>query len=271
MRVTRQPDIREEIFRDYMERRIAGALVAEEQGVLSGIKRARELMLSLGLSFASAFADGESLKAEQEILRVTGNPVQIAWAEERLIGALSKYSGIATAARAALETVQKKYRVVSGGWKKMPFELKAPIRKAISDGGIDLRICEPPFIYLDKNYVRILGGVREAVQASLIFKCTIVVQIKGENRTVAEEAVEAAKAGARVIMVDTGNDDHLRAVGRALVESGLRAGVQIAFAGNIGLGDLEPLSQLDLDAVDIGYAILDAPSLRMRFDVVAIE
>jgi len=116
-----------------------------------------------------------------------------------------------------------------------------------------------------------LGGVRKAVEAAMDFKRTIVIQIKGENGAVAEEAVTAAKAGAKVIMIDTGNLDHLRDVGHVLTESGLRDGVQIAFAGNLDLDDLEALLQLDLDAVDIGYAILDAPSLRMRFDVVEIK
>ncbi len=253
-----------------MERWITAVLVAEKAGVLSGIQPARKAMEALGLSFASSLKDGGSLENGQGIVRVTGDPVQISRAEERLIGALSKFSGIATAARAALQKANAKYKVVSGGWKKMPFELKEPIRQAISDGGLTGRICDQPFIYLDKNYVRILGGVRKAVEASSEYERTIVIQIKGESGSVAEEAIDAVKAGAGVIMVDTGNYDHLRSVGRALTESGLRSQVKIAFAGNIRLDDLEALSQFELDVVDIGYAILDAPCLPMRFDVVGI-
>jgi nicotinate-nucleotide pyrophosphorylase (carboxylating) len=264
----RGSDIREDIFREHRERRITGILVAEEAGVLSGIQRARKLMETLGLSFASKLEDGAPLENEQEIVRVTGNPVQIAEAEERLIGALSKFSGIATAAKAALQRSNSKYQVVAGGWKKMPFELKDSIRQAVRDGGLTARICDKPFIYLDKNYVRILGGLRKAVEASLAFKRTIVIQIKGERKAVAEEAIEAANAGADVIMVDTGRVEDLRSVGQTLTESGLRSRVKIAFAGNVRPDSLETLSQFDLDVVDIGYAILDAPCLPMRFDVV---
>jgi nicotinate-nucleotide pyrophosphorylase (carboxylating) len=263
-------DIRGDIFRKCLDARVRGTLVAEKAGVLSGIERARRLMESLGLCFESKAQDGGSLENLQEIACVTGNPVQIAQAEETLIGALSKFSGIATAARAALQKADGKYSVVSGGWKKMPFELKEPIRQAVRDGGLNARICDQPFIYLDKNYVRILGGVGKAVEASSVFNQTIVVQIKAENGTAADEAVAAVKAGASVIMVDTGKYDHLRNVSRALQESGLRSHVRLAFAGNIGLDDLEALSQFDLDVVDVGYAILDAPCLPMRFDVVGV-
>ncbi|MEW6671680.1 MAG: quinolinate phosphoribosyl transferase [Thermodesulfobacteriota bacterium] len=260
-------DIREDIFRKCLDTQITGILTAEAPGVLSGIERARLLMASLGLSFETKAVDGDTLQAQQEIARVTGNPVQIARAEEKLIGTLSKFSGIATAARTALQKADGNFDVVSGGWKKMPFELKEPIRQAVRDGGLKGRICDAPFIYLDKNYVRILGGVGKAVETALTFNRTIVVQIKAENGTADDEAVAAVKAGAAVIMVDTGNYEHLKQVGRVLRESGLRSRARLAFAGNIRLSDLEALSRFDLDLVDVGYAILDAPCLPMRFDV----
>jgi nicotinate-nucleotide pyrophosphorylase (carboxylating) len=267
---TGQGDIRENIFREKSDQRMTGVLVAEEAGVLSGIQRARNIMGALGLSFASRLRDGSPLTREQEIVRVTGTPVQMAQAEERLIGALSKFSGIATASKTALQKSKGRYKVVAGGWKKMPFELKEPIQEAIRDGGVNPRMCDEPFVYLDKNYVRMLGGVRKAVEAAKVLKRMIVVQIRGETGAIAEEAVEATHAGAHVIMVDTGSHDHLRSVGQTLKESGLRSRVKIAFAGNIRLDDLEALSQFDLDVVDIGYAILDAACLPMRFDVVGV-
>jgi len=261
-------DIRKKIFRECIGRRTTGLLIAETGGVLSGIKRARKVMESLGLSFASDLADGDTLDAGQEIARVTGNPVQIAKAEERIIGTLSKSSGIATAARKALQEAGGRYQVISGGWKKMPFEIKDLIRQAVRDGGINARISGKPFVYLDKNYVRIFGGVRKAVEASLPLNQSIVVQIKGENGIVEEEAIEAAKAGADVVMVDTGRCEDLKNVIQAMKNRGLRFRVRIAFAGNVTLDDLNVLAQMDMDIVDIGYAILDAPCIPMRFDVI---
>ena len=103
---------------------------------------------------------------------------------------------------------------------------------------------------------------------NMTFYKIIIVQIKGETGTIAEESIVAAKSGANVVMVDTGNFEHLRIASHALTKIGLRSEVQIAFAGNIRLHDLDSLSQFDLDIVDIGYSILDAPCLPMRFDVI---
>ncbi len=262
------PDIREEIFRECIGRRTTGILIAEAAGVLSGIQRARRMMESLGLFFASDLADGGSIDAGQEIARVTGNPLQIVQAEERIIGALSKSSGVATAARKAFQKAGGRYQVVSGGWKKMPFEIKDLIRQAVRDGGMNASISDEPFVYLDKNYVRIFRGVRKAVEVSLPLNQSVVVQIRGENGIVEEEAIEAAQAGADVVMVDTGRCEDLKNVIQALKNRGLRSRVRIAFAGNVTLDDLIALAQMDMDIVDIGYAILDAPCIPMRFDII---
>ena len=265
------PDIRENIFVDHLDRSVTAVVMAEAAGVLSGINRGRSAMESLGLTFSTIFSEGDKIHMGQEIARVMGSPVQIAMAEEQIIGALSKSSGVATAARQAKTRVNSRCRVVSGGWKKMPLEIKDLIRDAVHHGGIDQRILEDHFVYLDKNYVRILGGVRRAVQSAVSLGREIVVQVRGETGSVEEEAVAAAQAGAGVVMVDTGQQDDLSRVIRTLATKGLRSRVKIAFAGNITLEELDTLSQMDLEAVDIGYAVLDAPCLPMRFDVIKVD
>ena len=118
--------------------------------------------------------------------------MQIARAEEILIGALSKASGIATRARQALEFAGTDLTVVCGGWKKMPHEIKGYIREAVRDGGLVSRMADQPFVYLDKNYVRMLGGIEQAIRAVASLTDTVVVQIRGETAPIEEEAVQAA-------------------------------------------------------------------------------
>lgn len=268
--IKRGLDIRKEIFRGHLRRSATGVITAEAPGVLSGIQGARDLAESLGLTFLSGLKAGTRISRGQELARITGNPFQIARAEEQVIGLLSKPSGIATAARKAAEKAGGRCEIVSGGWKKMPYRIKDLIREAARDGGIKVRISDEPFVYLDKNYVRILGGVGQAVEAASSLNRRIVVQIRGETNSVENEAIEAVHAGADVVMVDTGKWENLRRAAKALKEKGLRSRVRIAFAGNISLDEIGNLAQMDLDILDIGYAILDAPCLPMRFDVIAV-
>ena len=265
-----QIDIRDHIFRNLDQNIFRASLIASEDGIVAGQKAFIPRAERLGLDYKILKEEGAKIFRAEPVLQLKGTAKQIGLAEERLIGWILKASGIATAASSAKRLAGGRFEVISGGWKKMPFELKEPIQQAIHDGGVNLRMCDEPFVYLDKNYVRMLGGVRKAVEAAGVFNRMIVIQIRGETRAIAEEAIEATHAGAHVVMVDTGSTDHLRSVGHTLKQSGLRSQVKIAFAGNIKLDDLEALAQFDLDVVDIGYAILDAPCLPMRFDVVGV-
>ncbi len=188
-----------------------------------------------------------------------------------MIGALSKTSGIATAARKAKATVNSRCRVVCGGSKKLPHEIKGLVRQAVVHGGLEVRMLEQPFLYLDKNYVRILGGVKAALEAVAHLKRPAVIQVRGESQPIDEEALDAARGGAKVIMVDTGKFEDLVSVVQALKRNESRTGVELAFSGNIDLDDLAHICSAGMDVVDIGYAILDAPCLPMRFDVLTGE
>jgi nicotinate-nucleotide pyrophosphorylase (carboxylating) len=263
-----QADIREEIFRDHMDRVIHAEITAESSGVISGMARARIVCEQMDLVFSSFVSDGEAVEAGFRIARIRGNPLQIARAEEVVLGELSKSSGIASAARRARQMAGSRIKVVSGGSKKMPRATKDLVRQAIRDGGLDVRIAEHPFIYLDKNYVRILGGIGEALRAVAPLALRTVIQVRGETAPLAEEVVEAACRGAAVVMIDTGNIADLEAAALALRQRGIRESVELAFAGNIQCGDIPDLVRQDVDILDIGYAIVDAPCLPMRMDVI---
>lgn len=264
-------DIRQSIFAQHMRKNITAVLIAEASGVLSGIERAREVLERLGVELSSLLQDGTYVYRDKKILQINGNAIQVVKAEEQIIGALSKTSGIATAAYKAQKIASRRLKIVSGGWKKMPFEIKDPIRQAVRDGGLDCRMAEGPFAYLDKNYVRILGGVKEAVEIGVKLAPEIVVQIRGETGRIEDEAVIAVKAGCSVVMVDTGKLEDLEKVVGALKERDLRSKAKIAFGGNIVMAKLENLVKMDVDILDIGYGILDAPCLSMRFDVINVS
>ena len=59
-------------------------------------------------------------------------------------------------------------------------------------------------IYLDKNYIRMLGSIPQALAACASFhEYTKVVQLRGESATVAWETQAAVRGGADILMVDT--------------------------------------------------------------------
>lgn len=149
----------------------------------------------------------------------------------------------------------------------MPLPLKDIIREAVAAGGADIRISDEPFVYLDKNYIKMLGGIRETLAAGTSLNGRKrVVQIHGHFKDIESEAVEAAENGAAIIFIDTGNIRDVRAVLRILEENNRRKQVQIAFAGGIRLADLDRLKILDIDIAVIGR-LADRRCIGFRFDL----
>jgi nicotinate-nucleotide pyrophosphorylase (carboxylating) len=263
------PDLREEILRGVRAARVRAAIVVDEAGVVAGLGSAAARAGELGIELAFSVAEGGSVARGDEIARLAGTPRQVVMAEEVLVGLLAKPSGIATRAREFVARTSGRPRVVCGGWKKMPPSLKEMIRAAVAAGGAETRILPRPFAYLDKNYVALLGGIRESLAAvSHLHGVAKVVQVKGRYGDIAAEAAQAAEHGADVVFVDTGSSGDVARASHALRSSGLRERVQLAFGGGVGLGDLAALAALDLDILDVGRTIVDAPLLDMRLDIV---
>ena len=126
-------------------------------------------------------------------------------------------------------------------------------------------------IYLDKNYIRMLGSIPQALAACASFhEYTKVVQLRGESATVAWETQAAVRGGADILMVDTGAREDLECCLSELAAMGCREHIKVAFAGNVKLTDIPELSER-ADILCIGKEIVDAPLLDWKLDVMREE
>ena len=261
-------DIRGDIFKSVLHKKVTAKIVAADAGIITGTEDAGNEAENLGLKILKWLEDKTQVEKGDTIARFTGPPKQIVMAEEVVMGHMAKFSGIATAAKKFVDYCGDRPGVVSGSWKKMPIGLKDKIRSAVAAGGAAIRISDTPFIYMDKNYIKIFGGIAASLKATETMNDRKrVIQIHGHYNDIASEAIEAVSHGADVVFVDSGIIDDAKKVLAILDEKRLRNKVQIVFAGDICFGDLDALKQLDLDFLDVGRAIVDAPLLDMRMEV----
>ena len=256
------------IFQSISDRRLKAFLRSKDSGSVAGIPFAQRAAEALGLNASWKKQSGEALAEGEEIGQFVGTPEQIVKFENLVIGLIAKPSGIASAAQRAKRLAAGKIRLVSGGWKKHPFPIKENIWEAVAAGGIAHRIVEEPFIYLDKNYVRIFGGISQTLQAVSSSSLLKVIQLRGEFSPIAEEAQQAINLGAQILMVDTGSWQDLEDVFKVVKEKGTPRQAKIAFSGGIKLEEIPTLAEKGVDILDIGAAILDAPWLELTYDVV---
>lgn len=266
-----QQDIRDIIFASISDRTYTARIIAERDGIISGAGRLRELLACLGVEAEILVADGAGVKAGGTVAKLSGTPKQMAVAEEGVIGVLAKFSGIATAARRAVELAGPELRVVCGAWKKMPAEIKTAVREAITHGQAAFRITDQPFLYLDKNFVKMLGGVEATLKAVAgMADKQKVIQLKGCQGDIVGEALSAVRNGADIVMIDTGRLEDVELVNRGLSGAGWRDRGKLAFAKGIRVEDIGQLKDKGIDILDIGVAIVDAPLLDMKLEVEGV-
>jgi len=265
-------DIREEILRNVQSRQVTASIIAEEDGIIAGAASAKREAQKLGLTVLDVMTDGSHVKRGDGVITFRGTPKQIMLAEEVSIGLLAKASGIATNAYKFVKKTGGTPKVVCGAWKKMPPSLKEMIRDAVSVGGASPRIVPERFAYLDKNYIEVLGGIRESLAAvAHLDDCSKVVQVKGRYGDIVSEACEAVESGSDIVFIDTGDPEDVRRVVEKLVRLGLRKKVKLAFGGGVNMDDIDRLKALDIDILDIGRPIVDAPILDMRMEVIDVR
>jgi len=262
-------DIRAYLFKPLVGASFVAEITAAEPGLLAGTELARTRAAELGLRLESVAPDGTPLDAGSRVLQFIGEAEEIARAEEELLACVGKSSGVATAAARFRAQAGNRARIVCGAWKKVTPESRKVLRQAIAVGGVGIRLIDEPFVYLDKNYVRMFGSIKKVVERACGIESRIVaVQIRGDTDRIFREACEAFEAGARVFMIDTGNVADLGTVVETADREGFRAQVRIAFAGGVTSLTLGSVIAAGADIVEVGRPIIDADLLDFRLDVV---
>ena len=263
-------DIRNLIFQKYADDWYIARITAERDGILSGVAQALAVAEELGITVMQHKAEGDLIAAGDVIFTIYGIPIQLAKAEDRMIGAVAAPSGVATAARRFCEAAGESVRVVCGSWKKLPEPLRDIYRQAVITGGCATRMLDEPMVYLDKNYVAMFGAIEDTLNAvnsaEELKERKKVVQVKGRTAGLAAECWEAARYGADVIYVDTGDLDDMAKVLDAMEY--METVPQIAFGGNVTLDMMERIKSYPIAMVGVGKAIIDVPMIDMCMDVV---
>ncbi|SFR07834.1 nicotinate-nucleotide pyrophosphorylase [Desulfoscipio geothermicus] len=260
-------DLRWTIFHGLEKAFCRAEIVPTHSVVAAGMDEALQEAEKLELQVRVMVQEGEVVLPGSPLLELVGTPVSLAVAEDRISGWIGKASGVATAAHFFSTVLSPRVQVVCGGWKKLPLPWRFLLRRAASLGGLDTRIAEPPFIYLDKNYVRMLGGIAATLKAVAGMPGQKIIQLKGEWGEIAAEAELAIAGGAHILMVDTGMVEDVVKLSTHLRKGGWREKVRLAFAGGVTERDLPLLLETDLDVIDVGRAVLDAPMADLRFEV----
>ncbi|MGB9805978.1 MAG: carboxylating nicotinate-nucleotide diphosphorylase [Thermoproteota archaeon] len=252
------------------EVRCKAAIVAKQNFVLAGLEECIQFLSVVGVNVKQLKKDGEDVKEGEKIAILEGNARDILSIERLILNIISHASGIATATNNLVKLCRKvnpKVRVAATR-KTLP-GLRYLEKKAVKLGGGDThRMSLSDMILIKDNHVRIIGGIREAIkQAKEKASSFVKVEIEVSNL---EEAIEAAKGGADIIMLDNFTVEEIKETVNKLRELKLREKVLIEVSGRINEENILDYAACDVDIISSGAITHSAKAVDVSLEVFEV-
>jgi len=252
------------------EVRIEAHIVVNEPAVIAGLYEASILFEIVEAEFKAEVEDGTEVSAGTVIAEINGSGRAILSAERTALNILMRMSGIATLTRKLVSMIRREgLDVRVAATRKTVPGLRYFDKRAVAIGGGDThRFRLDDAILIKDNHIRIAGGVGEAIRrarSAISFSKKLEVEVK----TVCE-ALEAAKAGADIIMLDNMSVGEVEEAIRSLRDEGLRDRVLIEVSGGIDEGNILEYARLKPDVISLGFLTHSVRAVDMSLEVKRI-
>ena len=143
-------------------------------------------------------------------------------------------------------------------------------KRAVSLGGGDThRFNLDDEIMIKDNHLSIFGDIKKAIE-KIRKEISFSKKIEVEVETI-DQVLEAANAGADIIMFDNFTPNKAAEAIKLLEEKGLRNRIIIEFSGGINKNNVKNYAKLSPDVISMGYLIHSPKSLNINLEFVAAK
>ena len=249
---------------------VEAVIVTRDEGVVAGLTEVRALLEYFGVELEPIKRDGDEVGYDEVVARLRGSAKAVLTLERTVLNILMRMSGVATETRKLVELVRRNgFSVRIAATRKTAPGLRYFDKRAVEVGGADThRLSLYDAVLIKNNHVAIAGSVAEAVKRARE-KVSFIKKVEVEVST-AEEAVEAAKAGADVVMFDNMSVEEAKRAMDMLKREGLRDKVFVEISGSINYENVLRYASLEPDVISVGYITHSLKALNMSLKVVNV-
>jgi len=246
---------------------IRGRIVAQEEGVVAGLELASTIFREFSIQTSLKKQDGDWVAPWEVLMEVEGEARSILSVERTALNLLMRMSGIATLTHSIIEMVREvNPTVIIAGTRKTTPGLQFFEKDAIRVGGGDThRYRLDDAVLIKDNHLALVGSVTEAVERARKH-ASFTKKIEVEADTL-DQALQAAQAGADIVLLDNMSLDQIRTVLSLLKNGGLRDKVLVEASGGINPDNIMAYAKLEVDVISTGYITHSARSLNLNLEL----
>jgi len=244
--------------------RARASVIAKEPGVLAGVAEAAIAFEEMHVRVKVLKRDGARIRGRDMIMKLDGPARGILAAERVALNLLMRMSGIATATRKFIGIAAKKNPkvVVAATRKTAPLLMRFDKKAVVAAGGMPHRYNLSDHVLIKDNHLCLVGSVGEAVRHAKAARKKIEVEVCSPD-----EALEAAAAGADILLFDNMAPADIKRSIQALKRKGLREKVKLEASGGINLSNVGKYAATGVDVISSSYMTMRAPAIDMSLEV----
>ncbi|XP_006896674.1 PREDICTED: uncharacterized protein LOC102860029 [Elephantulus edwardii] len=243
------------------------ALWAKSPGVLAGKPFFDAIFAQLNCQVSWFLPEGSKLVPVAKVAEVRGPAHCLLLGERVALNMLARCSGVASAAASAVEVARGTSWTgqVAGTRKTTPgFRLVEKYGMLVG-GAASHRYDLGGLVMVKDNHIVAAGGVEKAMRgARQAASFTLKVEVECSSL---QEAVDAAQAGADLVMLDNFTPEELHSTATALKAQFPSIGVEAS--GGITLGNLPQFCGPHIDVISLGMLTQAAPALDFSLKLFA--
>jgi len=242
-------------------------LYFKEPGVTSGLEEASTVFKILGCKVELHRNDGEQVEAKETLLSVEGSARALLMGERLALNLVGRMAGIATQTAKIVENVSKRNPVtrVAATRKTLPGLREFDKRAVVHGGGDPHRFGLDDCVLIKDNHLELVPSVTEAVKRArkgVSFTKMIEIEVRS-----LKDALEAAHAGADIIMFDNMTPDMIKENLNELDSMGFRKGILYEASGGITDENAGDYAEAGVDIVSLGALTHSIRSLDVKFEI----
>ncbi|MGD2200030.1 MAG: carboxylating nicotinate-nucleotide diphosphorylase [Candidatus Bathyarchaeota archaeon] len=242
-------------------------LYFREDGVAAGLREAGMVFNLLGCDVKPHRKDGEMVQEGQTLIEVEGSVRALLAGERTVLNIVGRMSGIATrVAEAQRVASEANPGVRVAATRKTVPGLRDLDKRAVELGGGDThRFRLDDCVLIKDNHLALVPSIAEAVGRARD-RVSFTKKIEVEVRSL-EGALEAAEAGADIVMFDNMPPGEICISLDGLNERGLREGRLFEASGGITLSNLADYAASGVDVVSMGSLTHSVRSLNVKLEI----
>jgi nicotinate-nucleotide pyrophosphorylase (carboxylating) len=245
--------------------RSRGVIHAKESGIVAGMPLAKMVfdVVDHSLTYEARVSDGDRVERGTVLAVVEGSSHAILTGERLALNLLQRLSGIATRTREYADAASGFPARIADTRKTTPGHRTLEKYAVRIGGGANHRFGLYDAVMIKDNHIKAAGGITEAVRAAkLRIPHTMTIEVEAEN---AEQAEEAALAGAHIVMFDNMSPEAMKTAAARL--RAIAPHIVLEASGGIRPERVADIAATGVDIISVGGLTHSFQALDISLDL----